>query len=212
MDNKSKPVVLGLSLVWLLVFNFLGLSASSFAQEHELGTEQQKITQGQELPKPKQELEPELVQEKVIEQKTTVKQTSDIQADKVSTSTASKGETVRVGQHTASNNLDAMSMILSLFMVLALIVVAALLLKRFQLIRPQSAQLKLVTSLHLSAKEKLVVVQVGEQQLLLGISGQQINLLHKLEQVLPDEKVATAELGQNLSQVIGKYLNKGHSR
>ncbi|MBO9491739.1 flagellar biosynthetic protein FliO [Endozoicomonas sp. G2_1] len=212
MNNKPKPVVPSFLLVWLLVFNFLGLSASSFAQEGELGTEQQQITQGQELPKPEPELESELVQEKAIEQKATVKQTSDIQADKVSTSTTSKGETVRVGQHTASNNLDAMSMILSLFMVLALIIVAALLLKRFQLIRPQSAQLKLVTSLHLSAKEKLVVVQVGEQQLLLGISGQQINLLHKLEQALPDEKMATAELGQNLSQVIGKYLNKGHSR
>lgn len=212
MDNKSKPVALGHLLVWLLVFNFLCFSASSFAQQGELVNEEQQITQGQELPKLEQEPKPELVQVKAVEQNATVKQTADIQADKVSTSTASKGETVRVGQHTASNNLDAMSMILSLFMVLALIVVAALLLKRFQLIRPQSAQLRLVTSLHLSAKEKLVVVQVGEQQLLLGISGQQINLLHKLEQALPDEKMATAELGQNLSQVIGKYLNKGHSR
>ncbi|AEY02418.1 hypothetical protein GU3_13325 [Oceanimonas sp. GK1] len=45
-------------------------------------------------------------------------------------------------------------------------------------------QLRVVTSLALGHKEKLVVVQVGEEQWLLGITPQNINRLGKLEQPL----------------------------
>ncbi|WMC11376.1 flagellar biosynthetic protein FliO [Oceanimonas pelagia] len=45
-------------------------------------------------------------------------------------------------------------------------------------------QLRVITSLALGHKEKLVVVQVGEEQWLLGITPQNINRLGKLEQPL----------------------------
>ena len=65
---------------------------------------------------------------------------------------------VEVGKHVTAN-MDAMSMIMSLLMVLAVIVVSAMVLKRFQGAQHAINGLKIVTSLHLGSKEKLVVVQ-----------------------------------------------------
>ena len=206
MNGKLRLSLRSVSLLLLLTINVFALGVTGSVQASQLATERQQTSQEKPLP------ELQLAQATATEQPEPTKQTPARQDNTISDAGLNQAEKVQVGQHTASNNLDAMSMILSLLMVLALIVGAALLLKRFQLIRPQSGQLKLVTSLHLSAKEKLVVVQVGEQQLLLGISGQQINLLHQLEQALPDDKMATGELGQNLSQLVGKYLGKGDSR
>ena len=83
-----------------------------------------------------------------------------------------------------SGNMNALGMILSLMMVLVVIVGSAFLLKRFNLVQNSSSGLKIITSLSLSTKEKLVVVQVGEQQLLLGVTSQQINLLETLTEPL----------------------------
>lgn len=109
-----------------------------------------------------------------------------------------------VGKHVSSNNLDASSMILSLLMVLVIIVISAIILKKFNFNQGQTSDIKIITSLHLSAKEKIVVVQVAEKQLLLGVTGQQINLLQTLEQPL-DIK---APVNQQLAASIGKLLKK----
>lgn len=101
-------------------------------------------------------------------------------------------------------NMDAASMILSLLMVLGLIVVSAMVLKKFNLQQAGTKDLKVITSLHLSPKEKLVVVQVGEQQLLLGVTGQQINLLDRLEKPIEPATV----LDKNLTQSLQKILKK----
>jgi flagellar protein FliO/FliZ len=85
-----------------------------------------------------------------------------------------------VGKHVLAN-MDASSMILSLLMVLALIIISALVLKRFNLTQQNSNQLKVIANLSLGAKERIVVVQIGEQQLVLGVCPQQISLLKDLE-------------------------------
>jgi flagellar protein FliO/FliZ len=87
----------------------------------------------------------------------------------------------KVGKHVMANT-DAGSMILSLLMVLALIGVSAYVLKRFNITQQQSGQLKVVASLSLGVKERIVVAQVGEQQLLLGVTPQQITLIKSLEE------------------------------
>tara|TARA_R110002167_G_scaffold328713_1_gene535163 strand:+ start:22100 stop:22624 length:525 start_codon:yes stop_codon:yes gene_type:complete len=89
-------------------------------------------------------------------------------------------KTPQVGKHVMAN-MNASSMILSLLMVLALIIISALVLKRFNLTQQSSNQLKVIASLSLGAKERVVVVQIGEQQLVLGVSPQQISLLKNLE-------------------------------
>lgn len=102
-----------------------------------------------------------------------------------------------VGKHVMAN-MDAGSMILSLLMVLALIIICAFVLKRFNLTQQSVSQLRVVTSLSLGAKERVMVVQVGEQQLLLGVSAQQITLLDKLAEPLTEPTINTADLPKNL--------------
>ncbi|GLX77614.1 flagellar protein [Thalassotalea insulae] len=112
-------------------------------------------------------------------------------------------ETVQVGKH-ANVNLDAMSMIMSLLMVLVLIIVSAWLLKKFNLTNHSVAGMKVIASLPLGTKEKLVVVQVGEQQLLLAVSQQQVSLIKTLEQPLDIAMPVTQEFNQTVSRFFNK--------
>ncbi len=102
-----------------------------------------------------------------------------------------------VGKHVMAN-MDAGSMILSLLMVLAIIVICALILKRFNLTQQDTSQLKLVTSLSLGTKERVVVIQVGKQQLLLGVTAEQITLLDNLAEPLSTQSLDTSELPKNI--------------
>ena len=118
---------------------------------------------------------PSYAQEKTAENQET-------QYDKAQTSTnlTDVEQTPQVGKHVQAN-MNANSMILSLLMVLGLIIISALVLKRFNLTQQSSNQLKVIANLSLGAKERLVVVQIGEEQLVLGVCPQQISLLKSLE-------------------------------
>jgi len=102
-----------------------------------------------------------------------------------------------VGKHVMAN-MDAGSMILSLLMVLTLIVICALVLKRFNLTQQSVSQLRVVTSLSLGAKERVLVVQVGEQQLLLGVTAQKITLLETLAEPIAEPTLNSTNLPKNL--------------
>ncbi len=102
-----------------------------------------------------------------------------------------------VGKHVMAN-IDAGSMIVSLLMVLVLIIICAFVLKRFNLTQQNVSQLRVVSSLSLGAKERVIVVQMGEQQLLLGVTGQQITLLEKLAEPLVESTMITADLPKNI--------------
>jgi flagellar protein FliO/FliZ len=66
--------------------------------------------------------------------------------------------------------------------------------------------LRVVASLHLGQRERAVVVQVGERQLLLGVAPGRVALLHELGTPLPverrSESAATAPAW--LTRVLGK--------
>ncbi|TWX69526.1 flagellar biosynthetic protein FliO [Colwellia demingiae] len=115
----------------------------------------------------------------------------------VSGSPKINNSTPEVGKHVMAN-MDAGSMILSLLMVLALIIICALVLKRFNLTQQGVSQLKVVTSLSLGAKERVVVIQAGEQQLLLGVTAQQVTLIERLEEPLATQTLKAAELPKSL--------------
>jgi flagellar protein FliO/FliZ len=102
-----------------------------------------------------------------------------------------------VGRHVMAN-MDAGSMILSLLMVLALIIICAFVLKRFTLTQQGVSQLKIVTSLSLGSKERVVVVQAGDQQLLLGVTAQQVTLIERLAEPLATQTLKTTELPKSL--------------
>jgi len=110
---------------------------------------------------------------------------------------------VEVGKH-ANVNLDAFSMIISLFMVLALIIASAWILKKFNLTQRSASGMKVITSLPVGHKEKLIVVQVGDEQLLIGVSQQQVTLLKVLDTPLTMEP----QVSQDISQSLSKFLTK----
>jgi len=72
------------------------------------------------------------------------------------------------------------SMLGGLILVLLLIFALAYLLRRFNLVPTTNGVLKTIAVTSLGQKERLVLVQVGEQQYLLGVSSQQVSLIDKL--------------------------------
>jgi flagellar protein FliO/FliZ len=118
---------------------------------------------------------------------------------------------VEVGKHVTAN-MDAISMIMSLLMVLAVIVVSAMILKRLQGVRHSINGLKIVTSLHLGAKEKLVVVQAGKQQLLLGVTAQQITLLETLDEPLVSPEDKSVDFAQSLAKLLKQKAIKTYDK
>lgn len=125
----------------------------------------------------------------------------------VSVSVVAQEDVVQVGKH-ANTNLDAGSMILSLLMVLALIVISALILKKFQLTTKSVSGMKVITSLSLGPKERLVVVEVQNQQLLLGVSAQQITLLKTLDEAIIVESSTVNNMKGTMNSSLLKFLTK----
>jgi flagellar protein FliO/FliZ len=126
--------------------------------------------------------------------------TKQAQPSSIKEPLAAVNKETEVGKHVMANT-DAGSMILSLLMVLALIVISAFVLKRFKFTQQQGGQLKVVASLSLGVKERIVVAQVGEQQLVLGVTSQQITLIKSLEEPIDSshsEKGSTSALTENI--------------
>ena len=74
-----------------------------------------------------------------------------------------------------------LKMAMALAVVLGLLWAFAFLLKRFQAPALQAKSgLRLISTYNLGQREKLVVMQVGEEQLLLGVSPSTISTLHVL--------------------------------
>ncbi|WP_210725534.1 flagellar biosynthetic protein FliO [Candidatus Colwellia aromaticivorans] len=140
--------------------------------------------------------------QQVLETHETAKQATQIpEADPLPVKQAPE-----VGKHVMANT-DAGSMILSLLMVLALIFISALVLKRFNFTQQNTSQLKVIASLSLGVKERLVVAQVGEQQLVLGVTPQQITLIKSLEEpIVSSQPEKTSALTGNVLA----FLQKNH--
>lgn len=118
---------------------------------------------------------------------------------------------IEVGKHVAAN-MDAMSMIISLLMVLVVIVISAIILKRFQGVSQNINGLKIITSLHVGAKEKIVVVQAGEKQLLLGVTAQQITLLETLDVPLVNNHESRKDFAQSIAKLLKQKTFKTYDK
>ena len=98
-------------------------------------------------------------------------------------------------------------LMLGLLVVVGLIFALAWLLRRIQQIGPRGNQaIKLVSSQILGPRDRLLLVQVGGEQILLGISAGRITPLHVLKEPVPisDGEPATPEFAQRLMELLGK--------
>lgn len=77
-------------------------------------------------------------------------------------------------------------MLFGLFAIIVFIFAVAWLIKRVGTLNPNhSNNLKIIAGLNVGQREKIVVVQVMDEQLLVGITQSNIQLLSKLEQPIP---------------------------
>ncbi|AUZ47440.1 flagellar biosynthetic protein FliO [Pseudomonas orientalis] len=98
-------------------------------------------------------------------------------------------------------------LLLGLLLVIGLIFVLAWLMRRVQRIGPGNAQvIELVGSRALGPRDRLVLVQVGEEQILLGITPGRITPLHVLKTPVDAATTgaATPEFAQRLMELLGK--------
>ncbi|MEH3023299.1 MAG: flagellar biosynthetic protein FliO [Pseudomonas oryzihabitans] len=98
-------------------------------------------------------------------------------------------------------------LLLGLLLVIGLILGLAWLVRRVQLQGPRGEQvIKVISTQHLAPRERLVLVQVGQEQILIGIAGGRITPLHTLrEPVRPGEVDAAApEFAQRLLELISR--------
>ena len=103
-------------------------------------------------------------------------------------------------------------LVLGLLLVLGLIFALAWLLRRVQQAGPRQGQvIELISSRALGARDRLVLVQVGNEQILLGLTPGRITPLHVLKEpvVLPETaQVATPEFAKRLMELMGNQKDK----
>ncbi len=101
--------------------------------------------------------------------------------------------------------LDLAATFGSLVLVIALILFLAWLIKRLQAPALGNQKgLKIVTQIPVGTKERIAVVQVGEEQFLVGITAQSIQLISKLDSPLSQEELASTPFASQLSQLLKK--------
>lgn len=94
--------------------------------------------------------------------------------------------------------------LLSCSLVIGFILLLAWFMKKSRLVQPMTqGQLRVLSSLPLGTRERLLVVKVGEQQLLLGVTPGNIHLLCQLDQPLDEQ-----QLPQPFAAQLGKLLNR----
>ena len=98
-------------------------------------------------------------------------------------------------------------LVLGLLLVVGLIFGLAWLLRLVQGASPRNGQMiEVLGSRALGPRDRLVLVQVGKEQILLGITPGRITPLHVLKEPVqvPDSERATPEFAQRLMELLGK--------
>ncbi|WP_425425260.1 flagellar biosynthetic protein FliO [Vibrio sonorensis] len=105
-----------------------------------------------------------------------------------------------------TGHLDWATTFGSLLFVVILILGLAWLLKRMRV--PSFAQqkgLNVVRQIPVGTRERIMIVQAGEEQFLVGVTQQSIQLISKLEKNLTQEELETSPFASQLTQLIKKH-------
>jgi flagellar protein FliO/FliZ len=90
-----------------------------------------------------------------------------------------------------SAGLGLGKMALSLAIVVAIVIALGWAFKKLTLRLPGSRHIKIISSMPLGPKERLLVIEMQGKQRVLGVTAHSINLLFELENSLPEEKLAS---------------------
>lgn len=103
-----------------------------------------------------------------------------------------------------------LSVLTSLIIVIGVIVTLGFLIKRLNVVQSNAAQLQVVASMMAGTRERIVVIQVGEEQHLVGITAHNINHLARLEQPISKEQ-APDLLASGMRNRFAQILQKQHN-
>ena len=93
--------------------------------------------------------------------------------------------------------------IVALLFVLGFFIIAARIMQRFQIRgTPGNGELEILAGLSLGSKEKIVVVRAGNEQLVLGVTANQINTLLVLNSPLKEDEKSTGVFRSKLDSVV----------
>ncbi|MDF2178284.1 flagellar biosynthetic protein FliO [Aliiglaciecola sp. CAU 1673] len=95
---------------------------------------------------------------------------------------------------------DFLSILLSLVIVVALVFMLGYLMRRFNVTHAGSGQLKIMGSMALGTRERVLVIEVGNEQHLLGVTSQQITHLAKLQEPISPAVAPGESFKNKLSQ------------
>lgn len=111
-----------------------------------------------------------------------------------------------------TNPSSVLSIFLSLLLIVAIIFSLAYIMRRFNVTPGSSGQLKVVASLSAGARERIMVLQVGDEQHLIGVTTQSINHLSKLDKPLEPQSGGStggSAFKQKLVQAMAQKMNPG---
>ncbi|HCS27715.1 MAG TPA: flagellar biosynthetic protein FliO [Spongiibacteraceae bacterium] len=108
---------------------------------------------------------------------------------------------------------NALSVIGSLMLVLAVLFAAAWLMRRGQgFIRPKAGQIQVVSQIALGVKEKVLLLKVGEENILVGCTAGNIRSLHTWQGELPDAPVEDSKAGDTFMTLLQQQLRPGSNK
>lgn len=81
-----------------------------------------------------------------------------------------------------------LSMIMALFFVVAVIIAIAWVAKKFNLTPINNTHFKVISSMSLGGRERIVIVEIQGQQHAVGVTSQSVNHLFQLEQNITNNK------------------------
>lgn len=98
--------------------------------------------------------------------------------------------TAPTAQDNGMNAMTLMNVFGSLLIVLGLLFGLAWLYKKLAIKLPGSSHIKIVSSVMLGPRERLLVIEVQGKQRVLGVTSNQINMLFELDQPLVDDSMS----------------------
>ena len=99
-------------------------------------------------------------------------------------------ETAKEAVKSPANLPGLGQLVISLALVVGLVVLLAFLYKKLQLKLPGSKHFKIISTLNVGPKERLLVIEIQGKQRVIGVTANSINFLFELEKPLPEEKLA----------------------
>ena len=91
----------------------------------------------------------------------------------------------------------------SLILVIAVILLLAFIMRRFSGVQSSGGQIKTVASMMVGTRERIAVIQVGEEQHLVGVTSHNINHLAKLE-----TPISAVRKDESLKQTFAGFLQQ----